>query len=152
MNHRSLHFDTLKEAMAEAERLAVTPVQTTGNYTLGQILDHLARTIRMATGDAPPPKVPLLLRLVGPLIGGRIVKGPAKPGFKLPAGMQAYFWSKEDVPVEKAIEELRAAHQRFATMVELPRNPMFGSLSHEQTEQLQCRHFELHLGFVNDAA
>ncbi|EMI55794.1 DUF1569 domain-containing protein [Rhodopirellula sallentina] len=151
MNHRSLHFDTLNDAMAEAERLAATDVVTTGSYSFGQILDHLGRTLRMATGDIDPPKVPLLLKLFGPLVRGRIIKGPAKPGFKLPSVLQDYFWSQDDIPVDSALSDLKSAHQRFAGMQEVPRNPMFGKLSHEQTEQLQCRHFELHLGFVNEA-
>ncbi|MCM2372181.1 DUF1569 domain-containing protein [Aporhodopirellula aestuarii] len=151
MNHRELHFKTLDEGMAEVERLATCETTTAGSFSFGQILDHLARTIRMAVGDAPPPKVPLLLKIFGPMIRGKILNGRPKPGFKLPPKMQEYFWSKEDVPVETALAELRAAHQRFASMTEVPRNPMFGNLTYTQTEQLQCRHFELHLGFVHEA-
>lgn len=49
--HRTLRFESFDEAMQEAETLAAGTHHATGNFSLGQILEHLARTLEIASGN-----------------------------------------------------------------------------------------------------
>jgi hypothetical protein len=85
---------------------------------------------------------------VRPFLLGR----PLKPGFKLPKKIQTAFWPEESVPTEVAWAHLQEAAERFQTVEPLPRHPFFGKMNRPQHETLQCRHFELHLGFIHPRA
>lgn len=149
---RHLRFDSLDQAMGEAERLASGSITTSGRYSLGQILDHLARALDLAIGVGPTLYIPWIGRVIGRLIRGRIIKGPPRPGFKLPKKGQALLWSSENVTTEMGMQRLRAAYDRFRQVREYQPHPFFGKLTDEEHRQLQCRHFELHLGFVHPVA
>lgn len=151
--HRSLHFENLAESLREAERLANGDVRTTGHFTLGQILEHLARSIDITTGQMPPPPFPAVMawgaKIMFKLLKKKFIYSPAKPGFKLPSKSQNYFWPSDDVPVADGLEHLKRSCEQLMKMQQIPPHPIFGQLSAEETIQFQCRHFELHLGFVH---
>jgi len=149
--HRKLHFENFSEAIAEAERLAQVDTRTTGRFSHGQIIDHLARTLQTVTGDRQAPAVPFLLRAVLRLMRNRVTQKPMKPGTRLPQKVQPLFWSTEDVPLDQAMTSLRQSVQRFEQCDPFPPHPLFGEMTPEQHRQLQCRHFELHLGFIHEA-
>ena len=146
--HRELTFDTLDAGMTEARRLAEIPTRTTGNYGHGQLIDHLARAMEIATGDLAPPPVPAVVRWVGPLLRGFMTKRRMKPGFNVPEKVNEHFWSANDVPLSDAMQRLETAYERFRTTDTLPPHPILGHYRSDQAEALQCRHFELHLGFI----
>jgi hypothetical protein len=100
---RKLSFKSLDEAVADAERLALGEVRTTGQHSFGQILEHLARSIDMATGRVAPPPLPVFMRIMLPFIRGMILKGPVKPGVKLPKASEAFFWRDGPVDVQEAL-------------------------------------------------
>ncbi len=148
VQHRKLHFDTIADAMAEAERLAAIPVETTGRFSFGQIVDHLGRVFDIAIGHAPRPPMPWFVKLLGRLIRKTAINRPAKPGLKLPSKVQPYFWSEQQVTPEDGMAKLRESYARFVALEEYPVHPLLGKLTKHESHQLQCRHFELHLGFV----
>lgn len=145
---RTLHFDTLDDAIADAASLAEADATTTGHFSLGQILEHLARTLDVVTGYQPAPPVPAPMRWLAILLRSRILNRPMKPGLKLPRGAQSVLWPDEPVEVDAAIEHLRQAAARFRETDPLPPHPFFGTMSPADHERLQCRHFELHLSFA----
>ncbi|OYP36102.1 DUF1569 domain-containing protein [Rhodopirellula sp. MGV] len=149
-SHRKLHFDQLEEAVAEVERLAISPIQTTGNFTFPQIVEHLATAFDISSGHQTPPPIPLLLRIVGPLLAKRAAYKPMKPGLKLPKKAQTFFW-RDEKGIEQSLSQFREAFQRYRDTAPLPRHPIFGNMTRKDNEQLQCRHMELHLGFVHPA-
>ena len=148
--NRSLHFDTLGEGLAEAERLANLSTTTVGQFTHAQNVDHLARTLRIVVGDDSAPKFARWLRWLVRLRLKAILTQAAKPGIRLPSKLQPQFWTEEDLSVNEAMQSLREAYQRFEVTKSsrFPTHPLFGELTNEQHEQLQCRHFELHLGMI----
>ena len=148
-NLRSLHFDRLEEAVAEVDRLAGSQVETTGNYTFGQILEHLARTFDIVSGHKELSFKPnLVMRTFARSMLSKILNGPPQPGFELPAAAQGEFWPESDVPIEEALKHFHEAFARYQATQPLPKHLFFGKMSQEQHDQLQCRHCELHLGFV----
>jgi hypothetical protein len=149
--HRNLRFETFEQALQEARRLASTPVTTSGSYSLGQILEHLARTLDAVTGVGRPLPVPWYAKLLGRFLRHSAIHRPARPGFKLPQRAQAYLWPTSGVSVEEGMQHLEKAAAAFLSIQQFPPHPLFGLMEYDQHHQLQCRHFELHLGFVHPA-
>lgn len=149
---RTLHFDSLDDAIADAESRAAVDATTTGHFSLGQILEHLARTLDVVTGHRPAPPVPAPMRWLAILLRGRILNRPMSPGIKLPRGAQSVLWPDEPVEADAAMEHLRQAAARFRQTEPLPPHPFFGTMSPADHERLQCRHFELHLSFAHPPA
>ena len=145
---RELSFASLDEAVADAERLASGEVRTTGKHTFGQILEHLARTHDMATGKIEAPRPPLFIRLLMPLIKSSIIKD-VKPGYKLPAKAEAFFWPDQEFAVPEALAHLKESVERFNSVGPLPKHPIFGKLSLDKATELNRKHCAMHLSFVH---
>jgi len=148
---RELKFNSLHEAVAEVERLAEGNVRTTGKHSFGQIIEHLARTHDMSTGKIVGPRPPLFMRLLMPIMKGFILNGPVKPGFKLPAAAEAFFWPDGEVDVPQAIAHLRESVENYDANGPLAVHPVFGKATREQIDSLNITHCAMHLSFVHPA-
>lgn len=146
---RPLDFPDLDAAIAEVERLVEIETVTVGQFSHGQIIRHLAITLDMVTGHLAGPKLPLPVRILGPLLKKSYLSKPLKPGFQLPKNSQEFFWPPEEISVQDAMTRFRDAIGRFKVMNQLPKHPIFGKLSREEHNLLQQRHIALHLGFVH---
>ena len=149
-DRRELTFENLDQVLADIETLANGNARTTGNFSMGQIVEHLARTMDVVTGHIKGPHVPLPMRIFARLMRPIVLKGP-KPGFKLPSNAQSIFWPNEDVPTEQAVQHFREALGRYQSMAVLPKHPFFGAMTREQNDRLQCGHCALHMSFVHPA-
>ncbi|MEQ8787485.1 MAG: DUF1569 domain-containing protein [Pirellulaceae bacterium] len=149
-HRRELHFQSLDEVVAEAERLVGSDqVVTSGNWTLGQILYHLAQAIHMSIDGADFPTA-WYVRLFGKLLKKRILRGmPA--GFKLPKRAQQQLQGKPDTDAQEALESLRKAVGRMHDDPHRAPHPVFGAMTIDQWNQLHLRHAELHLSFADTA-
>lgn len=145
---RKLHFDTLDDALAETERLAEGEVETTGRYSYGQILDHMAKVTDTVTGELVLPPAPLPLRIAIRMARPIMIRNTLPAGFKLPSKTQSVLWSSEDVDVATGLQRWKEAIDRYKNG-ELQPHPVFGKMTREQHDQIQCRHAELHLSFVH---
>lgn len=146
---RQLHFNNLDEVVAEAERLAAGKVRTTGHHSFGQILEHLARSHDMTTGKLQVPPPPWYMRLMIPLMKPMLLNDkPLKPGFKLPPKSESVFWPNQEFDVATALAHLQDSVEYYKTHGPMPKHPMFGSITRQQNDQLNCRHAALHLSFV----
>jgi hypothetical protein len=144
---RKLHFTSLDEVIADAEKLVAWPqTKTLGNWSLNQLLMHLALTINLSI-DGIDVRAPWYVRLIGFFIRGRILGRGMPAGFKLPRERELGAFPSAASP-QKALETLRKAIARLKTERMTARHPAFGRLSHEQWGQLHLRHAELHLSFV----
>ncbi len=146
---RELVFNSLDEAVADAERLAAGEVRTVGNHSFGQILEHLARTHDMASGKTAGPKMPWHMRMMMPLMKNSILNGPVKPGFKLPAKAEAYFWPDQEFDVQEALQHLRESVENYNKNGPLPVHPVFGKATKEQIDRLNRQHCAMHLSHVH---
>ncbi len=144
---RELHFHNFREVLADAERLSQGNYTCLGNWSLGQVCKHLAEGIHM-TIDGVSFKVPLIIRLIGPLfLKRRILSKGMSPGIKLPPSA-----AKQLIPAETSTEEglkaLRFAIERLESEEKRAPSPFLGKLTREESDQVQLRHAELHLSFV----
>src|SRR5690349_4534042 len=81
---RSVRYESFDEVLADAERLATVPVQTLGNWSQGQIYNHLAMAIDTMI-DGPAFMFSAPVRWVArTFLKKRMLTRTLDPGFKLP--------------------------------------------------------------------
>jgi hypothetical protein len=144
---RPLQFRSLEDVVADAEMLVASPhVKTLGNWSLGQLLAHLAGAINVSI-DGISVKVSWYRRLLGPFLKGRIISKGMPPGIQLPKEREPVAFPK-GVTAEEGLERLRKAVARCRQERMTVRHPVFGKLTHDEWNQLHLRHAELHLSFA----
>ena len=134
--------------MPEVDRLLLGH-RTVGNWSLGQICNHLALNVRRFGIEGFPDAAPWLVRkLIGPIVKRRILgTGTVKEGMKLP---QAY------IPIpgldDRAEAEIRCGNddpRLFSGEAgPMATHPFFGPLSRTEWHRLHCIHSAHHLSFV----
>ena len=153
---RQLRFNTIDDALAEAERLVAADcggrVTRCGNWELGQMLGHLATWANFAF-DGYPSEItpPLPVRLIGRMMKNRVINKGMMPGMKIgrvPGGTLG----TEVMSPDEGLSRFRTAMERLRTTDPAKPNPVFGPLTHEQWIQLNLRHAELHMSFMTPAA
>jgi hypothetical protein len=148
---RTLHFQTIDDALSEAERLVAAEregrLQRAGNWTLGQALGHLATWASFAFEGYPPEcRAPLPVRMIARLLRNRFLTHAMPPGVRIgraPGGTVGL----DVLPADEGLRRFRAAMERLRQTPPTAANPVFGPLTHEQWKNLNLRHAELHLGF-----
>ena len=149
-NRRELHYSNLNDIITDAESLASGEYRTSGNWTFGQILEHLAMAMDCSI-DGFGFKAPWLVRtFVAPVIKNRVFSKPMPAGFKLPA--KASRLQPGDVTVEEGLEHLKRAIARYETETPSAPHPFFGKLARQEWVSLTLRHAELHMSFVHPAS
>lgn len=150
---RELTFQTMDEVVAEAERLASGEVRTTGAHSFGQILNHLALSHDVSTGRVVAPPPPFLMRLMMPFMKGMVINSkPMKPGIKLPAKGEAFFWPDKEIDVATGLQYFKESVDYYKSNGPLPKHPFFGKITKEESDELNRRHAALHLSFVHSVA
>ena len=144
---RTLRFNSIVEAIADAESVTSNPHLTLGNWTAGQILDHLARTVRIMF-DGPHGQAPWFLRtFVAPFMRKKFVTSPMPSGFQFTPQMDA-FRPDDKADANTALSELRQQLARLEKEAPTAPHPFFGKMTHAEWIGLHLRHCELHLSFL----
>jgi Protein of unknown function (DUF1569) len=144
---RKLRFNTITEAIADAESVMSQPCRTVGNWTSGQIFDHLARTVRI-NFDGPHGQAPWFLRtFVAPFMRKKFVTDAMPAGFQFRPQMEP-FRPAENADAKTALSELRTQLTRLKREAPTAPHPFFGKMTHEEWIGLHLRHCELHLSFL----
>jgi hypothetical protein len=142
---RQLRFDSFEEVRSDVNALVSGKVHTLGNWSLPQILEHLARSMDMAV-DGADFKPNWAIRQLGRMMKKRVLKSPMQPGFTLPKIAKGL--EPDELPLDKALQHFRSALKRLDAESTRAPHPVFGALTLEESNQLQLRHAELHLSFV----
>jgi len=139
---RSLTFTNLDEVIEEVERL-LGGHATVGQWSLGQICNHLAVAIRLtarpaaaeATGTAEQASLRERFFAAGTFPDGRSAPPPIAPAPGLEAADEA--------------AKLRAAIERFASATgPYPAHPVLGPLTRDEWVRFHLMHAAHHLGFA----
>ncbi len=145
---RRVQYASLDEIVADAERAVRDNSTTTGNWSLGQILEHLAiANDKMIDGfgfTAPWPMA-IVARLV---VKKRLLKKGMSPGFQL-SGKGAAVLVPGETDAAAALEHLRQSTQRLKTEQKRSPHPFLGPMTVDEVQQLSLRHAELHMSFVS---
>lgn len=142
---RTLTFARLDEVMPDVERLLAGHT-TVGNWSLGQICNHLCTAIRGSV-EGFPVKAPWLVRkTIAKVIQHRILKsGRISEGMKVPEE----YLPKSGLDAHVEAEALRSALRLYITHPgPLADHPFFGPITHDQWTRLHCIHCAHHLSFA----
>ena len=143
---RPLRFHSLDEIVADAETLASGPIQPLGNWSAGQVFDHLARSFSVPLSGVILP-IPWYIRCGARLLKPYILRAKMSAGIRLD-GESAAAMLPQPISTEQGLAHLREVIARWKVKTTLPVHSIFGSLTDEEWIQLQLRHAELHLSFL----
>lgn len=145
---RTLHFADFNQLLADAELVATRPSRTIGNWSVGQILDHLAVAANCPFDGFGDFKASWFTRrIIVPFIKNSLLTKALPAGVKLPADATSLM-PQPDVSPEVGLERLRQALGRFSRETPSHDHPVFGALAMQEWVALALRHAELHLSFV----
>ena len=150
---RKLRFESLDDILREAEQMAARPHRTTGKWTYGQILRHLAKGCDACfDGFGDPTFVPWWARwFIAPLMKKRFLSETMRAGIKVPPNVTTLM-PEVEVSVDEALMHLRKALDRFTSEEPSQPHPFLGRLRNkDEYVALVLRHSELHLSFVHRA-
>ncbi|MBI5759683.1 MAG: DUF1569 domain-containing protein [Planctomycetales bacterium] len=140
---RTVRYESLRDLLNDAEKLASADVRTLGNWSFGQILKHNAMSLDSSidgSGFMLPAPVRWLMSL---MMKQKFLTKPIPPGFKSPDSF---------VPGETSIKEglsaLRAAIERQNRETKRALHPGFGQFTNDEWNQFNLRHAEMHMSFV----
>ena len=140
--------------LAEVDRLATAEAErgltTSGHWTFGQALDHLATWVDYAY-DGVPLRLPLPVRLVMRAVKRQVLTRPMRAGSRLP-GVAGGTLATEVVPTPAGLAHARRSFARLRDARPDQAHPAFGPLTPAEWTALHCRHAELHLSFFQPAA
>jgi Protein of unknown function (DUF1569) len=151
--HRKLRFASIDEALQEVDRIVQAHqagrLRVLGNWTVGQILAHLAAWIEYGYDGYPVKSPPWFVRVVLKRMVRRFLKKGMPMGVRIP-GVPDGTVGQEDQPIEFAAQRLKNAFLRLKNGEPCAfDSPAFGSMSHQDRILLNLRHAELHLGFMH---
>ncbi len=143
---RPLRFHDFTDITADIATLQSHGYVRAGNWSLGQICDHLRLAVDSSIHGFGEIRTPPLFRVFGPLFlritlaRKRIPAGAPAPAAYLPSAA-----GDETAAVERFLQSL-AAFANFAGPA--MRNPLFGPMTLDQWRRLHLIHAAHHLGFL----
>jgi hypothetical protein len=148
---RKLQFQSIAEVQAEIGRIVAADadgrLRTTGNWTPGQICDHLAAWIEYGYSGYPMKPPPWIIRVLLRWQLRKMLRDGMPGGVKIP-GVPDGTYGQDNQPLPAAAERLMRALDRLQREPCPHDSPAFGRMSHEDRIALNLRHAELHLGFL----
>lgn len=140
---RTVRYETLDDLLADAEQLATSDIRTLGNWSLGQILKHIAMALDSSI-DGSDFRLPAPVRFLMTLLMKRkFLTKALPPGFKS---------TKKFIPDETSTEDglaaLRKAVERQEKESKRVPHPGFGTLTKQEWNDFNLRHAEMHMSFV----
>ena len=148
-DRRLLHFTSMDDCLDEANRLAASyrrgACKQLGNWTLGQTFGHLATFAEFAYSPCPI-KAPWIVRFIMGFQKNKFLHSAMKPGTRIPR-VENGTLGTEPMEMEEGLQRFRKAFERLKRETPTCPSPLFGMLSRLESQAMNERHAELHLGF-----
>lgn len=146
-DRRRLRFDSYGDVLFDAELIVASESLLLGNWSLGQILHHLALSMH-ASMDGLAVEVAWWRQMLARACYRRpMLAGPMPAGLKLPSDV-AELLLPGPISAAGGLAELRAAVERLSFETERARHPLLGEMSLDEWDSFHLRHAELHLSFA----
>jgi hypothetical protein len=146
-DRRQLRFNTIAEIAADVNVLAGGKIKALGNWSSGQILEHLAKTMDGSL-DGMNFRFPWLFCVTAKwLFKNRFLTKPMPPGWTL-KGDQAKALMPAETTWEDGLVHFRKSTARLQAEERRATHPILGALTRDEWDHLHCRHAELHLSFL----
>jgi hypothetical protein len=124
-------------------------LKTTGNWTPGEIMSHLANWIEYAYVGFPVKPPPFFIRWILRFRLRKMLRDGMPRGVKIP-GVAGGTVGMENIETGEAARRLVAALERLKNDADAKfESPAFGAMSQQDRIALNLRHAELHLGFLS---
>ena len=147
LSRRTLRFETMQEILDDCEHLIARPCTMLGQWTLAQIIKHLAQGVDCFY-DGFDFTVPWYTRsLLAPLVRRRMLTRGLRAGVRVPDSARRLL-PQEDPELTVAMSHLRTAISRLEAEAPRHPHPFFGRMTHSDAKLLMLRHSELHLSFA----
>lgn len=147
---RTLKFSSLQDVLADAERMSAGNVRVLGNWSAGQIFQHLATSLNDSI-DGSDVRFPWYLTIPARLMKKKLINGFMSPGFKLPPAA-AEVLEPAPTSTEAGLSALRSAIARVQRDPRRAINPVFGVITDEEWTRIHLAHAALHLSFLVPAS
>ena len=140
---RKVRYESLDELLADAKRFSGPEVHRLGNWSPGQIYEHLARALDSSI-DGAGFSLPAPVRWIMSLLMKR--KFLEK---ELPAGFKTTDqFTPEETSAEEGIASLQRAIARQQQESKRASHPAFGNIGREEWNDFNLRHAEIHMSFL----
>ncbi|MEL6106439.1 MAG: DUF1569 domain-containing protein [Planctomycetota bacterium] len=144
IGRRVVRYDSYAVLLEDARALAVSTIETRGNWSYGQILVHVALSLDSSI-DGVGFVLPAPMRWTMTLLMKRKFLDKAlPPGFKT---SEAYL-PPSDSSVEHGLSLLQQAVDRQHQESHRASHPAFGRISEREWTDFNLRHAEMHMSFV----
>jgi hypothetical protein len=143
---RQVRYATFDDVIHDATRLSNTKVTTVGNWTQGQIYDHLAKAYNQSIDGMKPMPAPMRW-LFTLLMKKRFLNKGLPAGFKTMSNLQP-----PAVETADGLASLTQAVDRLKQEPNRAMHPVFGNITREEWDQFHLRHAELHMSFLVEQA
>jgi hypothetical protein len=143
---RSVRYASFDELLADARRLAASEPRALGNWSQGQIYDHLARSMNASIDGAGFSIAAPLRWIASRFLKRRFLERGLPAGFKAPPRAKKYMPGETSTP--DGLAALEAAIDRLGHETTRMPHPAFGEMTREEWDQLHLRHAELHMSFL----
>ena len=143
-----LFVDSIESLREELARVESNVIQTTGNWSTGQIFYHLAATFEGSV-DGLPSGYPMVARIVIRPFRWVVTRFKFPPWLPIPAAIRYKLEPPIDVDVVEQYNRLLLAIERFDSHEgEYPPHPVLGPLSKQEWVGFHLRHCQHHLAFI----
>lgn len=145
---RQLHFNSLDDILADAEQLTSGPIKAAGNWSPGQIFEHLARGYTLPLDGVVLP-IPFYVRWGARMMLGIFLRNGMPAGIKLDGESAQALVPPDSITPQTGLADLRQGVALWKAKTSVPRHSVFGNISDDQWTQVHLRHAELHMSFLS---
>ena len=147
MERRPLQFANMLQAADDAERLQATGYDRAGNWSLGEVLSHLNKTVNMAFEPVSFGVPGLLKPVLKWFVFGKMQRGDV---IKFRATAPKSVQPDDDTDVARELATFRDLCERIedGKTALLPKHPLFGAFSRDEWLTMQRWHAAHHLSFL----
>lgn len=144
---RQVSYQTLDDIVVDAERMAAAGAPTTGNWSKGQIFEHVALIMDMTVNGFTFTLNPFVRFFAKTFFLKRFLKNGMPSGFK-PSKPVAQKVVPEETDEQQALNHLRSAIERLKQLDHDVEHAVFGKLDPNQARAINRRHAEMHMSFI----
>jgi hypothetical protein len=148
---RTLHFNSIEDALADVEALQgparAGTTRCLGNWTFGQILGHLAAWVEYSFDGVPMKKPPFIIRLIMRPMKRRFLYKPMSAGSNIP-GVPGGTLGMDPLSLEVGLARFHSAFSRLQRETPALPHLIFGPLTRDEWINQHLRHAEVHLSFM----
>jgi len=152
-DRRQLRLNTVDEVLADIDKIVAAEkagtLRTSGNWTAGQAMGHIAAWINYAYEGFPMGPPPWPIRVILGFLKKKYLREGMPTGVMIPKVKNGTF-ATEVLSIDEGATRLRKALNRLKSGEPAKfKSPAWGDMPDSERVALNLRHAELHLSFLH---